>query len=166
LTSKQFYGLRVEECGLCAHLQGDDRVVAQVLELRRAEELGISPELHRLLQCLDSIDGLAVDHTLSQAAGMESPPALFFSLRRKPLAVLDRLARSLTLAQRSTGVLWVVEISHQGQLVFVLRPRVFPLPETAGGPQGRKDWQQDLGHLAKALGRDLQLPWWDLRNSG
>jgi hypothetical protein len=151
----------IEECGLCGHLQGDPADVAAVEEVREAERDGVAPELVGLMRTLDSIAGLKVDRRLTTAAGHALPPAVYFAVGSHGLEVLDRLARTLLLATRRTSTLWTVEATHQGRLLFVLRPRHF-VPAEAPDEAVVHPLVRDLGLLRDALRRDLNLPWWEL----
>ena len=151
-------GLAVDECGLCDHLQGDPKVVAVILERRRAEEAGVAVELYGLLETLDSIAGISVDWRISvQPSDSPSPPNVFFSLASLPL--VDRLARSLTVASRHTSARWALEATHQGRLLFVLRPRLFHSAQEVD-PSEERVWMRDVAVLRDALRRDILLPWW------
>lgn len=158
---RELFGLVVDECGLCEHLQGDDAIVEKVLGLRRAQSMGVSPDLLGLIEVLQAIPGLSVEQGLSLVSGAEMPPSLFFTLSAHPLEVLDRLARSLELARRRTSTLWILEVAHQNKLMFVLRPRLFSLPREWGEVDALA-LRRDLGVLRDALERDTQLPWWRL----
>ena len=153
------FGMLVEECGLCGHLSGAADDVERVLEIREAEELGVAPELVGLLRTLESIPGVALDRRLSTAAGHSEPPAVYFALTRHPLELLDRFTRTLLLASRRTSAPWVIEATHQGRLLFVLRPR-FVVP--AAGAAAARAAMHDLGLLRDALRRDLKLAWWEI----
>ena len=161
VVRRHVHGRLVIECGLCGHLDGDPADVAAVEEFREAEQAGVVPELVGLMRTLDSIPGLKVDRRLSTATGRALPPAIFFAVGRHGLEVLDRLARTLLLAARRTSTLWTVEATHQGRLLFTLRPR---RAEPGGAPDGEAvhPLVRDLGLLRDALRRDLNLPWWDL----
>jgi hypothetical protein len=124
VVRRHLHGRLVEECGLCGHLQGDPDDVAAVDEIREADQSGVAPELVGLMRTLDSIAGVKVDRRLSTAAGRALPPVLYFAVGRHGLEVLDRLARTLLLAARRTSTLWTVEATHQGRLLFMLRPRL------------------------------------------
>jgi hypothetical protein len=155
------FGRLIEECRLCGALQGDPADVAAVSEIREAEQLGVEAERVGLMRTLDAIPGVAVDRRLSTAAGHALPPALFFAVGRHALEVLDRLARTLLLASRNTSTPWTIEATHQGRLLFVLRPRSGVVaPAAAGTPV--HPLVRDLGVLRDALRRDRNLPWWDL----
>ncbi len=147
------YGLLVEECRLCGHLQGDPADVTRVEETREAEGFGVAPELIGLFTALEAVDGLTVDRALSTAAGHSAAPAIYFTLARHPLELLDRLARSLLMSSRRTSTLWILEVVHQQRLCFVLRPRVSGAlaPLTA-----------DLAVLRDSLRRDQRLDWWQV----
>ncbi len=147
------YGLLIEECGLCGHLQGDPGAVVQVEEIREAEGFGVAPELIGLMNALEAATGLAVDRSLSTAAGHTAAPAIYFTLARQPLELLDRLARSLLMASRRTSTLWILEVVHQQRLCFVLRPRV---------PGDLRSLTVDLALLRDALRRDQRLDWWQI----
>ncbi len=154
-------GHTIDECGLCGHFQGDDAIVTMILERRRAAERGIPVELLGLIDVLDGVPGLAVDRRISELLVPEAPPAVFFLLHRHPLEILDRLTRSLVLASRRMKHLWIVEASHQGQLMFVLRPRLFHQVGEVS-PQEAGEFRADLAILRDSLRRDSKLAWWDL----
>lgn len=147
------YGHLIEECGLCGHLQGDPAAVTRVEEIREAEGFGVAPELIGLFSALEAAPGLVVDRSLSTAAGHSAAPAIYFTLARQPLELLDRLARSLLMASRRTSTIWILEVVHQQRLCFVLRPRV---------PGDLQALTVDLGLLRDALRRDQRLDWWQL----
>jgi hypothetical protein len=161
VVGRQWFGRRVEECRLCGHLQGDDADVEAVDEIREAADLGVWPELVGLMRELDTIPGVRVDPRLSTAAGHTLPPAIYFAVGAHGLEVLDRLTRTLLLATRRTSTPWEIEATHQGRLLFLLRPR------RAGALDPPKDGAPhplvaDLATLREALRRDRNLPWWDL----
>lgn len=161
VVRRHLHGRLVEECGLCGHLQGDPDDVAAVDEFREAEQIGVAPELVGLMRTLDSIAGVKVDRRLSTAAGRALPPVVWFAVVRHGLEVLDRLARTLLLAARRTSTLWTVEATHQGRLLFMLRPRL-AVPGAESDGAGDHPLVRDLGTLRDALRRDLKLPWWEL----
>ena len=154
-------GRSIEECGLCGNLQGQPASVAAVLEARGARELDIPLELYGLVQALGQVPGLHLDQAISIVPGLDAPPALFFTLREQPIEVLDRLTRSLVLARRRLTHLWTVEATHQGKLLFVLRPRLFHASVDLDAAELRV-LMQDVAVLRDALRRDLNLPWWEL----
>ncbi len=155
-------GFVVEECGLCGHLQGDVAVVERIEEIREARTLGIPIELFRLIETLDCIEGLAVERTLSVVTGQQNPPAVFFQLSgRHPLEILDRLLRSLLHAGEHLHHRWIVEVTHQTRLQFVLRPRLFQRPVDLLSSE-RQRFLDDLRRIGDGLARDQQLPWWEM----
>lgn len=161
VVRQHVHGRLIEECGLCGHLQGDPADVAAVDEIREAEQAGVAPELVGLMRTLDSIAGLKVDRRLTTAAGHALPPVVYFAVGPHGLEVIDRLARTLLLVARRTSTLWTVEATHQGRLLFALRPR-HAVPGEAPEPSLVHPLVRDLGVLRDALRRDLKLPWWDL----
>jgi len=118
-------------------------------------------ELLGLVEALESIPGLSVERRITMVAPELAPPAVFFTVQRKPLEVLDRLARTLMAAVRRTSVLWTLEATHQGVLMFVLRPRLFHPPGELSAEEERR-MRADVGTLRDALRRDMQLSWWAL----
>jgi len=158
---KQLYGLWLEECGLCDHLQGDPREVARVELRREADALGISTGLFGLIRVLDSVPGIVVDRHLTTVSGALMPPTLFFTIRSQALEILDRLTRSLLLSRSQTSTLWTVEASHQGRLLFVLRPRLFHSAAELSRNE-EEGLERDLDTLHRTLARDVLLPWWEL----
>ena len=156
----------VEECGLCGNLQGAPESVQRVLDHRAAEEWGIPVQLWRLIESLESIPGLKVERGPSTGIGDRPlPPAVFFALSERPLVVLDRLTRTLLLATRRTSAVWTIEASHQGRLLFVLRPRLFHPADTLPYREF-EGLIRDLDLLHEALIRDRALPWWSLAEDG
>jgi len=153
------YGALVEECGLCGHLQAAPADVERVSEIREAESLGVAPQLIGFLRTLESIPGVSVERRLSTAASHSEPPAVYVALTRHPLELLDRLARTLLLASRRTSTHWTLEATHQGRLLFVIRPRTAPPLAATAAIQALTS---DLGLLRDALRRDLRLAWWEI----
>ena len=162
VTREVVSGVVVEECGLCGNLQGDPVAVQRVKDVRHAEALGVSLGLWGLLRVMDALPGLKVDQGLStMVADRPVPPAVFFTLRANALELLDRLTRSLLLVCRRTSTLWTVEATHQGRLLFVLRPRLFH-PADVLSTQESAQLENDVELLRDALERDRALDWWAL----
>ncbi len=78
---------------------------------------------------------------------------------RRGLSDVEHLLTSLEMANRSTKRRWVVELSLQRGLLFILRPRFWKaiLDITA---DDILEARADLALLALTIGRDVRLSWW------
>ncbi|MHC4449797.1 MAG: hypothetical protein ACYS0E_06600, partial [Planctomycetota bacterium] len=72
---------------------------------------------------------------------------------------VEKLLRSVEMANRETHFRWLVELTLQQSIVFVLRPRFFKPPLEITADEIRKA-REDLGRLARCLRRDVSLSWW------
>jgi hypothetical protein len=74
-------------------------------------------------------------------------------------AWLERLLRSLELANRETRLRWLVELTLQRGIVCLLRPRFYKSPSDLT-PEDLDAAQKDLLVLGRSFRRDLGLSWW------
>ena len=56
IARREFDGHVLDECGLCGNLQGDDKSVALVQEMRAGRERGLDDEVIPLVSVLESAD--------------------------------------------------------------------------------------------------------------
>jgi hypothetical protein len=75
------------------------------------------------------------------------------------LSDVENLLTSLEMANRSTKRRWVVELSLQRGLLFILRPRFWKAILDIS-PEDIREAHADLSLLARTIGRDVQLSWW------
>ena len=153
LARREFDGHVLDECGLCGNLQGNDRAVALVQEMRAGRERGLDDEVIPLVSVLESAD---VFHILQASV---DPPQILFGLTQNDTRYIQRLLRSIELANRVTQLRWLIELSLQHEIVYILRPRFWRPPHeiTATDVALAK---ADLPVLAQRLRRDLSLSWW------
>jgi len=159
VTRREVEGHLLWECNLCANLQGDDDAVARVEELRSGRDRGLDD---RVIPLAAALEDSGVFRVLQASAGdprRNEPPYLFLSLTKNDMAWIERLLRSLELANRETRLRWLVELTLQHGIVYVLRPRFFKSPgETT--PEDIEAAQKDLPVLGRCLRRDTALSWW------
>lgn len=152
-------GSLLEECGLCGHLQGDDAAVEVISELRAGRERGLDDAVIPLVAALE---GAGVFEIVQATAGdpqRNESPHVFFMLLKNDMTYIERLLRSLEMANRSTRLRWLVELSLQHGIVYILRPRFWKSPGDVR-PEDLEVARKDLSVLAKRLRRDLSLSWW------
>ncbi|MHC4668330.1 MAG: hypothetical protein ACYTFD_07965 [Planctomycetota bacterium] len=159
VTRRDIEGWLLEECNLCGSLQGDDEAVVRVEELRAGRARGLDDEVIPLAAALE---GAKVFRLLQASAGdpdRNEAPYVFFSLVKNDTIYIERLLRSLEHANRSTKLRWLLELSLQKGVVYILRPRFWKSPGDIT-PQDLRIARKDLRILAERLRRDLALSWW------
>ena len=73
--------------------------------------------------------------------------------------MVERLLKSIELANRETHTRWLIELALQQSVVFILRPRFYKPPQDIT-PAEVEASRSDLGILARCLRRDVGLSWW------
>jgi len=84
---------------------------------------------------------------------------VLLALTKNDTAWLERLLRSLELANRETRLRWLVELTLQHGITCLLRPRFYKSPADLT-PEDLDAAQKDLGVLGRSFRRDLGLSWW------
>ena len=151
-------GFLVDECRLCGHLQGNDEAVARIESIREGRELGYDDAIYPVVKALRRVPGLRVETSSGGRPGEGQPPYLMFRLETPSLRWLEPIAQSIEIANRRTRCRWVLEVSVQRTLSFLLKPRFFR-------PPGEVDAAmiaaavEDLAEIARGLRRDQELSW-------
>jgi hypothetical protein len=159
VTRRTIEGHLLEECNLCGNLQGDDVAAGLVEELRRGRERGLDEEVIPLVSILESSGVFEVTHSSAGRSGGGESPHVLFRLTKNDTVWLERLLRSLEMVNRRTRFRWLVELTLQHHLLYILRPRFWkPPPEIT--PEEITLARADLPLIAAALRRDLSLSWW------
>jgi len=161
VARRRIEGHLLEECGLCGNLQGDDDAVARVEELRRGRDRGLDEEVIPLVTALEATGAFRVVQAAAGFPRRNEPPSVLFALVRNDLRFIERLLRSIELANRETRLHWMIELSLQSEVLFILRPR-FWMPPSELSPDDIRAARKDLEILGRSLGRDLELSWWSL----
>jgi len=153
VVRREIEGALLEECGLCGNLQGDDKAVERIEEMRAGRERGLDDEVIPLVAVLE---GTGVFHIVQASV---RPPEILFRLKHNDTRYIERLLRSIELANRETKLRWMIELSLQHEVVYDLRPRFWrpPADITAKDIEAAR---RDLPVLASRLRRDLSLSWW------
>jgi hypothetical protein len=152
-------GVAVLSCRLCGHLQGDEAKVA-LAELRlEARERGYDVDVYPLVKALESVPTFTVSAASGGREEITEYPFVFLRLAPEGLHDLERLLTSLEMANRATRRRWVVECSLQRGLLFILRPRFWKAVQAITA-QDIAESRADLGVLAEAIARDVNLSWW------
>jgi hypothetical protein len=152
-------GIPVLRCDLCGHLQGDDSRVQQA-ELRlEARQRGLAAEVYPLVRALEGVPTFRVAGASAGRPEIAEYPFVFLRLDPKGLRDLEKLLTSLEMANRQTKRRWVMELTLQRGLLFILRPR-FWKPVLEITTQDILEARADLPVLAHAIERDVRLSWW------
>lgn len=158
VTRTEIEGHLLQECRLCGELFGDDDAIALIEELREGRARGLDDEVIPLVSVLESSHAFRLVHASIGWAEKGEAPSILFAATRS-LKDVEKLLRSIELANRETHLRWLVELTLQQTVVFVLRPRFFKPPREITREEIR--WaREDLGRLAQRLRRDMALSWW------
>jgi hypothetical protein len=159
VTRRTVEGFLLEECNLCGNLQGDDAAVARVEEIRHGRARGLDDRVIPLVSALEDSGVFRVSQASAGDPTRNEPPYVFFALLKNDTTYIERLLRSLEMANRETRLRWLVELSLQHGIVYILRPRFYKSPAEIT-PEDLAAAQKDLGILGRSLRRDLGLSWW------
>jgi hypothetical protein len=158
VSRREIEGHLLFECHLCGDLSGDDAAILLIEELREGRARGLDDEVIPLVSVLESTRAFKLVHASIGWREKGEAPSILFSASGG-LHDIEKLLRSLEMATRETHFRWLVELTLQHSVVFVLRPRFFkpPLEITA---EEIEQAREDLGTLARRLRRDVSLSWW------
>ncbi len=159
VSRRDIEGHLLYECNLCGNLEGDDRAVMLIEELRVGRERGIDDEVIPLVSVLESTGIFKIVRASAGNPNRNEAPVVLFQSTKSDTAPIENLLRSLELANRKTRLLWLIELSLQHAIVYTLRPR-FWRPPSDVSPDDLRVAQKDLVVLARQLRRDLSLSWW------
>ena len=159
VAPREIDGFRLLECSLCGELHGDDEAIARVKELRAGRERGLEDEVIPLVAVLESAEVFKIVQATAGNPRRNASPHLIFRLTKNDTTYLERLLRSLEHANRDTNLRWLVELSLQHGIVYILRPRFWKSPSDLA-PEDIEVARKDLATLAQRLRRDLGLSWW------
>ncbi|MEE8104790.1 MAG: hypothetical protein V3T86_04560 [Planctomycetota bacterium] len=160
VSRRRIEGNLVEECNLCGHLSGDDAAVAEIEELRDGRERGLDDHIIPLVTSLEKSDVFQVLQATGGSEDRGTFPQVLFRMPSNDARNLERLVRSVELAGRGMATHWIVELSLQSSLVYILRPRFWkPAKDVARSEIVQA--QEDAALLAKKIRRDIRLSWWN-----
>ena len=159
ISRKDVEGWLLEECHLCGNLQGNDEAVARIDELREGRARGLTDEVAPLVAALESAKVFQLVQASAGDPARNEAPYVFFSLTKNDTTYIERLLRSLEMANRKTRLRWLIELSLQQEIVYILRPRFWKSPAEIT-PEDLAAARKDLQTLAERLRRDLSLSWW------
>ena len=152
-------GVEVQQCGLCAHVQGNHERVALAEQRMEAEQEGYSQIVYPLVKALNSVPTFRVSSASAGRPDSGEYPFVFMRLIPGGLKDLENLLTSLEMANQSTQRRWVVECALQRGLLFILRPRFWkPIMEI--NAVDIREARSDLKLLAEVVERDSKLSWW------
>jgi len=158
VARREVEGHLLFECGLCGELFGDDEAVVLIEEKRDGRARGIDEEAIPLVSVLEGTGAFKLVHASTGWREKGEAPSLLFTAT-KGLPAVEKLLRSIELANRETHFRWLVELTLQHTVVFVLRPRFYKPPREITAEEIKKA-RQDLDRLAVRLRRDVSLTWW------
>jgi len=159
VSRREIEGHLLFECNLCGELSGDDDAVELIDELRLGRARGLDDEVVPLVSVLESTGAFRLVHASIGWKEKGEAPSVIFATTHSKLRAVERLLRSIELANRETRMRWMIELALQQTVVFILRPRFYKPPHeiTSGEIE---DARRDLGTLGKCLRRDVSLSWW------
>ena len=152
-------GVLLEECNLCGNLQGDDEAVSHIENLRNGRARGLDDEIIPLVAVLEVVHAIRIVHASAGIPDQGEPPHVFFALVKNDTRPIERILKSVELANRETKLRWVLELSLQHEIVYMLRPRFLKPPRDITRAEIREA-RKDLPLLARRLKRDQSLSWW------
>jgi hypothetical protein len=153
VARREIEGHFLEECNLCGNLQGDDRAVALVEELREGRARGLDDEVIPLVGALEKTGAFRIVQATA------TPPQVLFELKELDARPIERLLRSVEMANRNTRRRWLIELSLQHGVVYILRPRFWQPPQEIS-PAELREAGADFAILARQLRRDIGLSMW------
>ena len=159
IARREVEGHLLFECNLCGNLEGDDAAITHIEELRVGRDRGIDEEVIPLVTALESSGVFRLVQASAGNPKRNESPHVFFHLTKNDTTYLERLLKSLELANRETKLRWIVELTLQREIVYVLRPR-FWVPPSQVTPDDIRVARTDLATIARRLRRDLALSWW------
>mgnify|MGYP007059402104 FL=1 len=159
VSRRTIEGFLLEECNLCGNLQGDDEAVQRVETMRSGRERGLDDQAIPLVTALAESGCFRVVKAASGDPAANEPPSVLFALTKGDLRHIERLLQSIEMANRETRLRWLIELSLQKEIVYILRPR-FWTPPAHVSPDDIRAARRDLVVLGERLRRDLGLSWW------
>ena len=159
VSRRDIEGHLLFECNLCGELSGDDAAIAIIEELRLGRARGLDDEIVPLVSVLEGTGAFRLVRASIGWKEKGEALSVLFSTTHHKLRAVERLLRSIELANRETKLRWMVELALQQTVVFILRPRFFKPPQDITGEE-IEDARHDLGTLGRCLRRDVSLSWW------
>jgi hypothetical protein len=152
-------GVEVEACRLCGALQGSPEDLVRITQRQKAKERGFSPAVYPLVEALETIPTFRVASASAGRPERAEYPFVFLRVEETGLRDVEHLLTSLEMANHTTKRRWVVELSLQRGLLFILRPRFWKAVLDISA-QDIEEARSDLPVLAEAVARDAKLGWW------
>jgi len=159
VSRREIEGHLLFECDLCGELSGDDAAIALIESLRIGRARGLDDEVIPIVEVLEATGAFRLVRASSGWKEKSEAPSVLFACTRDELGSIERLLKSIELANRETKLRWIVELALQQTVVFILRPRFFKPPTEITNAEIDAA-RADLGTLAKCLRRDTGLSWW------
>ena len=116
-------GYRVDECQVCGHLHGNADAIKKITEIREARETSVDPLIYPLYKIINSIGKIEqIQYACPGYPQEKVPPYISFYMGEAGSENLETLAASLIDANKRTQVHWILEVTFQRRLTFVLKP--------------------------------------------
>ena len=153
-------GVEVRVCQLCGAVQGEGEAVGVARQRIEARERGFQPEVYPLVLALETVPTFKVSAASAGRPQRSEYPFVFLRVREDGgLVDLERLLTSLEMANRGTKRRWVMELTLQRGLLFILRPRFWKAVQEITTTD-IEEARADLPILAESIRRDVGLTWW------
>lgn len=147
---------RVQECEVCGHLHGNAEVLNKITESKKAKEQGIDSTIYPLYALLQKIAGFKIEFTCPGYPQEKVPPYVSFSIAEGKSKSLEQLTQVLVQANKKTKVYWMVEVTFQKQLLYILKPNFHHDPYNISVEQISMA-QKDIETLVKEIGDKIRL---------
>ncbi|NUM34714.1 MAG: hypothetical protein HUU50_09230 [Candidatus Brocadiae bacterium] len=115
-------GYTVKECQVCGHLHGSQEVLQKIEEIKKAKETGIDPIIYPLHSLFQKISNLKIEYSCPGFPKEKIAPYISFIIADPRLKSLEQIAEAVIQANKKTTVKWMLEVTFQKQLLYILKP--------------------------------------------
>jgi len=143
-------GYSVKECQVCGDLHGSADILKKIDEIKKAKEMGIDPIIYPLHSLLQKIPNLKIEYSCPGFPKEKIAPYISFSFADAKLDSLQKLAEALIQANKNTKVHWMIEVTFQKQLLYIIKPNFHHDPYHISVEQISIS-QKDIEVLAKEI---------------
>ena len=122
IKDKIIEGYDVKECQVCDFLYGNGEFIKKIEEIREARVEGIDPLIYPLHKLLNKMSDLKIEYSCPGYSKEKIPPYVSFVPVNNRLGCLKEITKALTEINKKTKKHWIVEVTYQKQLVYILKP--------------------------------------------
>ena len=111
VSRREIEGQLLFECDLCGELSGDDAAIALIDALRRGRARGLDDEVIPLVEVLEGTGAFRLVHASIGWKEKGEAPSILLACTRDEMRPVERLLKSLELANRETRLRWLLELA-------------------------------------------------------